>query len=194
MKSRLNPKKNSRTTLQFLADKSILQRRKSGLRHLIKADGTVEYLGYDYVLPCKYDLPNFHPDARRTYSDVVRYNSERAELTATLGRSGYEGHVLDVSAHFPRNALATDLLAAARTAASMPSDDIAYGDAILVFDNRMHWTLEAGWGARTVQDLEQVNDMLQSPRTFDGDGRSACIFFHAEPSEADLVAIKLMFC
>jgi hypothetical protein len=76
----------------------------------------------------------------------------------------------------------------------MPSEDIAYGDAILVFDNRMHWTLEAGWRSRTVQDLEQVNDMLQSPRSFDRDERSARIFFHAEPSEADLVTIKLMFC
>jgi hypothetical protein len=41
-------------------------------------------------------MPNFYPGVEQTRGAVVQYNGERAELTATLGRRGWEGHLLDV--------------------------------------------------------------------------------------------------
>jgi hypothetical protein len=111
--SRLNPNKDSRSALKQLQQKCLLHRQKVGLRHVIKTDGTVHYVGYDVG----YDwynrhMPNFYPGLEQTYRSVVQYNGERVELTAALGRKGWEGHILDVGTHFEPNPLATQLLAA----------------------------------------------------------------------------------
>jgi hypothetical protein len=190
MKSRLNPKKSSRSTLEILQDKRILDRAKVGLRHVVKPDRSVQHLGLNIGHPPgNRHMPNFYPGAAQTYSTVVRYNDQRAELTATLGRPGYKGHILDVSAHFPLNPLATELLRAASSPASC--DNEVYGDAILVTDNRMHWVYQPyNVQPNEVLDLEE---QLSTPRTlFDRQSRP-WIFFHEEPNERDLVLLKMHF-
>src|SRR3712207_6149883 len=114
MTSRLNPKKSSRSTLEILQDKRILHRIKVGLRHVVKPDQSVQHLGLNIGHPPESrSMPNFYPGTAQIYGTVVRYSGQRAELTATLARPGYKGHILDVSTHFPLNPLATTLLRAA---------------------------------------------------------------------------------
>ena len=82
-KSRLNPNKQSRASLQLLEDKGVLHRQKVGLRHIIKANETVEYVGYNLGFDwSNRDIPNFYPGVDQTYGTVVQYNNARAELTA----------------------------------------------------------------------------------------------------------------
>jgi hypothetical protein len=74
-------------------------------------------------------MANFYPGVAQTYGTAVSYHGQRAELTATLGRPGYKGHILDVSTHFQLNPLATKLLKAASSPTAC--HDEVYGDAIL---------------------------------------------------------------
>ncbi|MBM6582701.1 hypothetical protein ILT44_21075 [Microvirga sp. BT689] len=189
-KSRLNPNKESRLALKQLQDKKILIRQKVGLRHAIKSDGSVEFLGYDVGY---YHMANFHPGVARAHT-VVQYNNARAELTATLGTPGYEGHILDISKHFPQNPLATQLLAAARSKAGFPSSSAptVYGDAILVTDNRMHWMLHPY--RASLEDIERCHDMLTTPRDLISSRTSACVFFHEEPNQSDILTLNMHWC
>jgi hypothetical protein len=195
-KNRLNPNPNSRATLAELQGKNILQRQMVGLRHIIRADsGAVEYLGFD--VPELYrdnapPMPNFHPGVPHVAGRVT-YNKGRAQISATTGRKGYEGHFLDISKYFPVNELATALLRQPCTKdawfdAAVPM----YGDAILVTDRRAHWVLNPYRVKPTAEDLELCDQLLRSPRTLIqspyGPGR---IFFHEEPCQHDLVALKL---
>jgi hypothetical protein len=191
-KSRLNPNKTSRATLKQLQDKGILERMKVGLRHIIKSDGIVVPLGPNIGFPTSdKHMPNFYPGAARTYSAVVTYNGERAELSATLGRQNYEGHVLDVSSHFPCNQLATDLLVASFTSSYLgyEANSTVYGDAVLVTDNRMHWVFRP-YGA-AAEDVEDFNELLSTSRKLYKDGNRTWIFFDEEPNQADIVALKM---
>ncbi|HEV2559315.1 MAG TPA: hypothetical protein VGU45_11865 [Microvirga sp.] len=163
-----------------------------GLRHIIKTDGTVEALGYDIGPLPNGKLSNFHPGAAQTYQSVVDYHGQRAELSATLGREDYQGHILEVSTHFPRNQLATDLLGAA----GMPwltgphQSPTAYGDAILVTDNRMHWCLRP-WRVQP-GEVALFDGMLTTPRSLlQSLGGHDWIFFHEEPNQTDIVSIMV---
>jgi hypothetical protein len=192
-KSRLNPNKGSRQALKQLEDKGILSRQKVGLRHIIKADSTVHFVGHDIGFEWhNREIPNFYPGVERSH-DVVLYNNQRAELTTTLGRPEWEGHLLDVATHFPANLLATQLMNAARAANGHLSSDtrIAYGDAVLVTDNRMHWILRSNQNQTSIEDVEMFNDTLSTPRHLLKQYGHAQIFFYTEPSQTDIVAIKL---
>jgi hypothetical protein len=190
-KSRLNPNKQSRASLKLLEDKGILHRQKVGLRHIIQTDGTVQHVGYDLGSNWySSNLPNYYPGVSQTYGTVVQYNNARAELTATLGRKGWEGHILDVGTHFPPNPLATQLWTDQLQSASLPySDSVIYGDAVLVTDNRMHWTLRPR--NASVEDLEIFDEMLSTPRDLIVRGDYAQIFFHTEPNQNDIVALMM---
>jgi hypothetical protein len=189
--SRLNPNKASRSALKQLQKKHLLHRQKVGLRHVIKTDGTVHYVGYDVG----YDwynrhMPNFYPGLEQTYRSVVHYNGERAELTAALGRKGWEGHILDVGTHFEPNPLATQLLATRpNNTWQLLNFPIAYGDAVLVTDNRMHWFF--GSHKIAVEDLETFNNALTTPRDLIKDARRAHIFFHTEPNQQDIFTLMM---
>jgi hypothetical protein len=191
-KSRLNPNKTSRTTLKELQKEGILVREKVGLRYIIKADGAVDYIGYDtgslYDEP---DLLNFYPGTARTWGTVVRYKDQRAELTATLGRKEWAGHVLDIRTHFPVNHTATQLLAQAYVDSGNNVNDAptVYGDAVLVTDNRMHWVFRPYNVA--VADLEDFDAMLSTSRELIKSCGRGHIFFHVEPCQNDLVALKM---
>ena len=156
---------------------------KVGLRHTLKADGTVQPLGFNVGFPWNNsNLPNFYPGSNSVHA-VVQYNGERAELAATLGRTGCDGHILDVSSHFPPNPVATDLLRAAYQTATV------FGDAVLVTDNRMHWVFRPYKApADEVRDFDML---LTTPRTLFEDGPGPWIFFHEEPNQSDIVAFKM---
>jgi hypothetical protein len=191
-KSRLNPNKGSRSTLRQLQDKGVLDRQKVGLRHIIKPEGAVQPAGFDVGFPWdQRDLPNFYPGCDRVHV-VTEYNGQRAELLATVGRSGYEDHVLDVSAHFPSNQVATDLLTVAyqnRQFGGYRQNDIVYGDAVLTTDNRMHWVFRPyKVPADEVRDFDML---LSTPRTLLDEGNRVWIFFHEEPHQSDIVAFKM---
>jgi len=189
--SRLKPNKDSQSALKQLEKKGVLNRHKVGLRHVIKADGTVDYIGYNIGYDWRNrHMPNFYPGADQTHGAVVQYNGERAELTATLGRTGWEGHVLDVGTHFPPNPLATQLLATQyNTGYQPPNLPIVYGDAVLVTDNRMHWFF---WPYNvSIDDVERTNDNLSTSRDLIKDGASAHIFFHTEPNQKDIVTLMM---
>jgi hypothetical protein len=193
-KSRLKPNKDSRSALQLLQDKNVLTRQKIGLRHVVKADGTVEFIGHNIGHP--YDnrhMPNFHPRVAQAHA-VVQYNNARAELSATIGTQGYEGHVLDISKHFPENPLATQLLAAAQSNGGYSSSyaPTAYGDAVLVTVNRMHWLLRPY--KASPDDIELCHDMLATPRDLIRTGDYAYIFFHEEPNQNDISILKMQWC
>jgi hypothetical protein len=187
-KSRLNPNKASRLCLKELQGKGILAREKVGLPHLLKPDGTVEDLGYDRG--CPWDnryMPNFYPTVARAERVLVQYKGQRVELTATMGLKDWTGHVLAVGTHFPRNDLATDLLAAA--GGGSWEDVVVDGDAVLVTDKRMHWVFRAYRVA--VDFVEMLDAMLSTPRDLIKEGNRASIFFHKEPCQSDLVTLKM---
>jgi hypothetical protein len=187
-KSRLNPNKESRSSLKELERKGLLVRRKVGIRHLLRPDGTVEELGHDIGFPWNNShMPNFYPGVARADRVVVNFKGARAELTATLGRTGYEGHVLDVSTHFPANELATCLLATANSWSWQ--DAVAYGEAVLVTDNRMHWEFRP-YHAST-EDVEIFDAMLSTPRRMFKNGDRAWIFFYVEPHQHDIMTFKM---
>jgi hypothetical protein len=135
-------------------------------------------------------MPNFYPGVDQTRGAVVQYNGERAELTATLGLRGWEGHLLDVGTHFPPNPLATQLLAARYgTGYRPPNLPIVYGDAVLVTDNRMHWFFRPY--NMSIEDVERTNDALSTPRDLIKDAGSAHIFFHTEPNQKDIIVLMM---
>jgi hypothetical protein len=189
-RSRLNPNKDSQSVLKQLKKQSILVRRKVGLRHVIKTDGTVEYVGYNIG----YDrnnrhMPNFYPGVFHTRA-VVQYNDERAELEATLGHPGWEAHPLYVGDRFPLNLLATQLYAARFDArCQLRNLPTIYGDAVLITDNRMHWLFRPN--DISIEDVERTNDMLSTPRDLIKDAGSAHIFFHTEPNQQDIFTLKM---
>ena len=191
-KSRLNPNKGSRSTLKQLKGKRILVREKVGLRYIIKVDGSVDAAGYDN--DCYYDysnLPNFYPGTDRIWGTVVNYNDQRAELTATLGRKEWAGHILDIATHYPVNHVATQLLAQAHVDRGAIVNDAStvYGDAVLVTDKRMHWVFRPY--NIPIDDVEEFNAMLSTPRDLIKSHGRAHIFFHVEPCQNDLVAFKM---
>jgi hypothetical protein len=192
MKSRLNPNKKSRSALKSLLKKGILYRYKVGLRHIIRTNGTVELVGFNIDLPIHHDLPNFAAPGWKAYSDVVQYCGERAELTATYTPQSWDEYVQAFGTRFEPNPLATDLLKTRRRPGSQPL--IAFGDAVLVNDNRMHFCLCSSNNKRTVDDIEFIQDMLTSPRTVFRNAHQAMIFFHAEPSQNDIMTIMMTFC
>jgi hypothetical protein len=191
-KSRLNPNKASRPTLKELEEKRILVREKAGLRYIIRADGAVDDAGYSTGYEYDgYNLPNFYPGAERTWGTVVKYQDQRAELTATVGRKLWAGHILDIGTHFPVNHLATQLLAQSRVDNGSKADDgpTVYGDAVLVTDMRMHWLFRPY--NVTLEDLETFDAMLSTPRDLIKSNGRGHIFFHVEPCQKDLVAFKM---
>jgi len=196
-KSRLNPSPNSRATLIELQGKNVLTREVVGLRHLIRAStNTVEYVGFDlpdlYGFHYNCDLPNFHPSVPRVQGRVT-YNESRAEIIATTGRAGYQGDRLDVSAYFPINQIATDLLLQPCTKNACFSRSVPmYGDAILVTDKRMHWVLRPWQVKASDEEIELFDLMLKTPRDLIREQSGGVwIFFHEEPSQHDLVALKM---
>jgi hypothetical protein len=175
----------------MLQDKRLLTREKVGLRHIIKTDGTVQYVGYDIGFTWdNRELPNFYPGVQQT-DCVVQYNNQRADLSATIGRMGWEGHVLDVGTHFPPNPLATKLLNPVQASAVVASRPlpIVYGDAVLVTDNRMHWVFRPYHVS--IEDVEAFNDTLLTPRDLIIGTYRATIFFHTEPNQNDLMAFMM---
>jgi hypothetical protein len=151
----------------------------------------VHYVGYNIGHDQQHrDIPNFYPGVDRVHGCVVQYNGERAELTATLGRNGWRGHVLDIGTHFPPNPLATQLLAARPYGAWRPQDPpTVYGDAVLVTDNRMHWLFRPY--NVSIEDIVSFNDLLSTPRDLIKDAHRAEIFFHTEPNQNDITALKM---
>jgi len=197
-KNRLNPNPESRATLKQLEQRGILRREKVGIRNIIRAaTDTVEQVGFDLSeLHGDYwrdpTLPNFCPGAV-IVSAWVGYNNGRASIAATQGREGWQGHVLDVSTHFPENRLATALLRQDCTKGSYFNKKLPmHGDAVLVTDVRAHWIFQPSCRIATAEDLEVFDGMLVSPRDLIASRWSGpCIFFHAEPCWQDLIALKL---
>ena len=66
-----------------------------------------------------------------------------------------------------------------------------YGDAILVTDNRMHWTFSNS--KASAEEIELFDAMLSTPREIltPWKGHRPVIFFHEEPNYVDLVALKM---
>lgn len=197
-KNRLNPNPESRATLRQLEERGILQREKVGIRNIIRAaTDTVEQVGFNLAdlygaVWREPALPNFCP-AAVLVSGWVGYNNGRAHITATQGRDGWHGHVLDVSSHFGVNKIATDLLRQDCTKGACFNKTVPfYGDAVLVTDIRAHWIFRTSSPDVTAEDVELFNDMLVSPRDLlRARWGGAWIFFHEEPCQTDLVALKL---
>jgi hypothetical protein len=125
----------------------------------------------------------------RTYGTVVEYDGGRAELTATVARENWKNHILDISTHFPENHLATQLLAQNYPNSANYRGLTAYGDAILVTDNRMHWVFRPY--NVDVDDVETFDAMLSTPRDLITLNGRAHIFFHVEPLPSDLMLFKM---
>ncbi len=196
--NRLNPKPTSRPSLRSLETKGILSRELVGIRNIVRAaTASVEPVGFnlhDLHGSCTRDLQNFYPGVCYA-SGWVGYNGGRAEILATQGRKGYEGHLLDVSRHYPVNDLATNLLSQPCTRNGRYDPDVpVYGDALLITDRRMHWVFRTWKREASPEEVEMFNnDMLVSPRDLIAGhgGMNPWIFFHQEPCEQDIVALML---
>jgi hypothetical protein len=190
VKSRLNPKKSSRPTLKNLKSSGVLYRVKVGLRHHVSPGGDVHYVGYNIGYPWNNShIPNFSGNgALQTCRAVVKYNGERAELAATIGRNSPEVRCDLLSSSFPPNQLAADLLSAAHSECWNP---VVYGDAVLVTDNRMQWV----YGPYDVEpgEVEDLAGQLTTPHTLLDRATRPWILFHVEPDERDLILLKMLF-
>ena len=127
----------------------------------------------------------------RTWGTVVKFKDQRAQLTATVGREHWAGHILDIATHFPVNHLATELLAQSRVDNGLKAHDgtTVYGDAVLVADFRMHWVFRPY--NVSLQDLEDFDAMLSTPRDLNKSNSRGHIFFHVEPHQNDIILLKM---
>jgi hypothetical protein len=194
---RTRPSKTSRATLRELAAKGVLTSSMVGLRNIIRADtGKVEEQGFDlWELNRTQEQPaNFFGGLAQCHA-WIGYSGGRAHLTATTGSNYWGCTIPHFSTKFAVNQLAGQLIQQSdvRGAVSIPDDGMLYGDAVLVTDVRRHWTLYCR--KAEADEIEFFNEMLSTPRTLiEGLGRRPPqIFFHIEPTEDDLVFMKLRF-
>jgi hypothetical protein len=193
--NRLKPDPKSRKALKDLCQRGILRREEVGIRNIIRAEtGEIEPVGFShYWFHDTWErLPNFHPNVPRQTA-WVSYNQQRAEITVTCGNKEWYGTPYDLSAIFPVNTLADRLLRQPDTSriSSLDPGVSCYGSAILVTDNKFHYTF-SNWKA-DAEDIELFDAMLSTPREVLrwSANLNPMIFFHEEPNYIDLVALKM---
>ena len=195
--NRMNRKPESRATLLELERKGVLRRERIGIRNIIHAStGGVQRVGFDInelhgSLWRNPQLLNFCPAAQFA-TGWVGYGGARAFLSATQGRAEWEGHPLDLSSHFPVNALATELLNQPCTKNASFSDKVPIlGDAVLTTDHRQHWILRPYRREYSEDELSFFASMIATPHDLMTSTWRPSIFFHEEPREIDIIAMKL---
>jgi hypothetical protein len=192
-KNRLNPNPANRSALLNLKKKGVLRRQQVGIRHIIRAStNTVETIGFDLTeLHGWYStgLSNFGYNTDCAIGWVT-YNGGRADLRGTQGVGASKDRLRDFSRRFPVNQLATDLINQKCTKGVYYDPALPVrGDAALVTDMRAHWYFSCYNPNVSIQDIQDFNSMLTSPRDLipGYSGRNPWIFFHQEPNERDII-------